>query len=203
MTDTYDDGYIDDLFSNIKNSIINDVGLAINAYCSEHHHGNITSGFFAIPRLLLPEIDGMGAYITGNAGSTASNIENYLQKVMSKIDTRYSLYSKFISKIYRHGLLHQHEPKNCKYQGRDAGWSFMVSNPNNPIGVQRKYHLIENPIKFDKSVLDPPFILQSDMTLFYKDVVNSIEIMKKETKTTYRKTFYKARNEQLKTSILA
>jgi len=198
----YDDRYIDDLFSNIKNSIINDVGLAIKAYCSEHHNGNITSGFFAIPRLLLPEIDGMGAYITGNATSTASNIESYLQEIMSKIDTRYSLYSKFISKIYRHGLLHQHEPKNCKYKSRDAGWSFMVSNPNNPIGVQRKYHLIEDPIKFDKTVQNPPFILQSDMTLFYKDVVGSIDIMKEETKTTFRKTFEKARDEQLRVRIL-
>lgn len=198
----YDNQYIENFFNNIKNSIVNDVGLAIKAYCSEHHNGNITSGFFAVPRLLLPEIDGMGAYITGNANSTASNIENYLEKIMSKIDNRYSLYSKFISKIYRHGLLHQHEPKNCKYQGRDAAWSFMVSNPNNPMEVQRKYHLVENLIKFDSSMKNSPFVLQTDMTLFYKDVVDSIDRMKQETKTTYRKTFDKARSEQLKVKRL-
>jgi len=121
---------------------------------------------------------------------------------MSKIDDKYSVYAKFISKIYRHGLLHQHEPKNCKYQGRDAAWSFVVSNPNNPIEIQHKYHLVENQITFDKSIQNPPFVLQTDMTLFYKDVVDSIDRMKQESKTTYRKTFDKARNEQLKVQIL-
>ena len=199
----YDEAYTNSLFDNIKTSIVNDVGLAINAYCAEHHKGNITSGFFAIPRMLLPEVDGMGAYITGNANSTSSNIEAYLEKILSKIDKRYSLYSKFVSRIYRHGLLHQHEPKNCKYKGRDAAWSFIVSNPNNPVDIQRKSHLVEDPIRFDQTIKNPPFILQMDMTIFYKDVVDSIELIQNEVKSNYRSTFNKARKQQLKFRILS
>lgn len=195
----FDDSYIDDLFGSIKTSVVNDVGVALRGYCNEHKEGRITSGFFAVPRMLFPEIDGMGAYITGDARNTSGNIEKYLCEVMSRIDDRYSRYAKFMSTVYRHGLLHQHEPKNCMIDGRTGGWSFVISNPNNPIDFQRtRHHMVEVGVFDQTQIKNNPFILQTDMTVFYEDVVASIDLFVIDVKGRYRSSFENARSEQLK-----
>jgi hypothetical protein len=173
------------LVDHIKRSIQNDAGIAINAYWKDWDKTKEGKGFFAIPRLLFPEIDGLGSYITGNSGSTTENITQYFKTIMSKIDKRYDAFAAFIAVIYRHGLLHQHSPKNCVLDGENYGWQFAINSPNNPIEVQRKFHLA-----FHRNVL------LLDMNVFFKDVVDSVDLAVEEIISNHRQEFIKSINEQ-------
>jgi len=158
------------------------------------YSANMT-GFFAIPRLLFPEIDGLGSFITGESRATTENITTYLKLVLSKIDPRYAKYAVFITLVYRHGLLHQHFPKNFKYKKKDIGWIFNISHTNNPLDIQRKFHLY-----FVDSTL------QLDMNLFCQDVLDSIDKLYEVLTESYKEQFAKAISQQStplnKTSIL-
>lgn len=167
--------FVDWLSHEVKKSIRDDVGSALKAFYKSG------SGFFAVPRMLFPEIDGLGALLRGNKTDygTAENIVFYLREVMSKIDKRYAEYAVFITYIFRHGLLHQHSPKKFKYGKGNYGWEFSINSGNFIGEVARRHHLIwKNKI------------LRIDMNLFYEDVVSSIEIvtsMLKNDEAIFRK----------------
>jgi len=173
----------------IKQSIKDDVGSVLSVYS-----GNMC-GFFAIPRLLFPEIDGLGSFITGDIKSNTENIVTYFKLILSKIDSRYEKFAVFMTFVYRHGLLHQHSPKKFKYKNKEVGWIFNISHTNNPLEVQREYHLV---FRGD--------LLQIDMNLFYNDVFNSIDILEKMITIKYTNEFTKAVKDQTtalnKTAIL-
>ena len=116
----------DYLINHIKQSIINDVGGAFPGWSSQLQNKGVASGFFAVPRMLFPEIDGLGSYITGNPKSTGLNIKTYLAEVLSKVNPKYKVYASFIVFIYRHGLLHQHDPKRFKYKNKEIGWELLM-----------------------------------------------------------------------------
>ena len=101
--------FIDWLKNHVAQSIKDDVGNAMDTY------SNLGTGFFAVPRMLFPEIDGLGSYLTGKSESTSENITLYIREVMSQIDNRYRKLAVFITFIFRHGLLHQHSPKKFRY----------------------------------------------------------------------------------------
>jgi len=184
-----DDQIKDYLINHIQQSIKNDVGIAIDAYWKDwsNNKEQAGKGFFAIPRLLFPEIDGLGSYSTGkNKNNTFKNITFYFKNVMSKIDDRYAKFSSFITLIYRHGLLHQHTPKRIiNNQGVEFGWWFAINSPNNPLEVQRKYHL---------RIKDQTLMI--DMNVFCQDVVKSVEIATKMILKKYRQEFQESINEQ-------
>ena len=184
-----DDDIKNYLLNDIKQSIINDCGTALEAYWEKFSKDKISAGFFAIPRLLFPEIDGLGSYITGKPMCTGLNIKTYLETIMCQIDIRYSSFSSFIAFIYRNGHLHQHQPKRFKYRGKELGWWFSINSPNNPIDIQRKYHLVIN-----------KDILMIDMNVFYLDVTNSIDIVLsiilKNTENKFQEA-YKMQNKPL------
>lgn len=169
----------------IQQSIKNDVGTSINAFWEEFSKNKKGVGFFAVPRMIFPELDCLGSYITGNPKSTTLNITTYFQKVMSLVDSRYSEYAVFIALIFRHGLLHQHSPKRFKRKKTDIGWQFIINSPNNP--TIRKRHLV--------------FIrnnLTIDMNLFFDDVIKSIDLFLPMATTEYKANFNKSIKLQYK-----
>lgn len=176
------DREIKNYINEIKQSIINDCGTALEAYWEKFSKDKISAGFFAIPRLLFPEVDGLGSYITGQPMCTGLNIKTYLEKVMSQIDPCYLPFSSFIAFIYRNGLLHQHQPKRFRYKGKELGWWFSIVSPNNPLDIERKYHLI---------IINDT--LMFDMKVFYTDVVDSIDLaldmILNNTKNEFQKTY--------------
>lgn len=177
----YTDKQIENFIMNrIKTSVENDVGKVLPTYFENE------CGFFAIPRLLLPEIDGMGAFFTGEAKNTVKNIKTYLAEAMSHIDARYDKYAFFIAVVYRHGLLHQHSPKNFKYKNKEVGWSFVI-NSSLLEKIQRKTHL-----EISRNTL------RIDMNLFYHDFVNSIPIAKDLIVANHKENFTKAFKDQTK-----
>ena len=149
--------------------------------------------------MLFPEIDGLGAYLTGNNTDrgTAKNIVAYFRDVMSRIDSRYEEYAVFITFIFRHGLLHQHDPKKFKCGKREFGWIFSVNSGNFPESISRKNHLIWH-----------GDTLCIDMNLFYEDVRNSVEEfirMVEEGKVNFngiQSVYYAQHRKLLKKNIL-
>lgn len=166
------------IINNIKQSIINDVGGALLGWSSQIHEKGQVAGFYAIPRMLFPEIDGLGSYMTGNPHSTGLNIKTYLSEVMGSKKPRYKEVAAFMVFVYRHGLLHQHEPKWFSYKKKVIGLQFTIGNQNNPREIQASSHLV-----FIKDVL----IL--DANTFYYDVVDSIDDFANDVISKYRKTF--------------
>lgn len=172
----------------IAQSISDDVGTAIQGYSDAFHKkGKPSGGFFAIPRMLFPEIDCLGSYITGKSLNTSENIVTYLKVGMSKVNPKYSDLAVFITFIFRHGLLHQHQPKVFSFKGKEVGWMFSINNPNNPIEVAQMNHL-----RFQGD------FLMIETNVFYKDLLESIRLMIPEFTSAYRSTFIKSINEQLK-----
>ena len=174
------------LENEIKTSIKNDVGTALESYSLKWLNESEGVGFFAIPRMLFPEIDCLGSYLTGST-STVVNIKSYLSMIMSKIDSRYAQYASFIAIVYRNGLIHQHIPKCFKYKNKRIGWAFQISSSNLPISALRKSHLI-----FDNNNL------WINMTVFYSDLLNSIDIAIPIIANSYKKEFSKSYKEQHK-----
>ncbi|HCE31013.1 MAG: hypothetical protein UT54_C0003G0013 [Candidatus Daviesbacteria bacterium GW2011_GWB1_39_5] len=165
------------LINRIKQSIINDVGGAFEGWSSQIDQTG-GAGFYAIPRMLFPEIDGLGSYITGNPHSTGLNIKTYLSEVMGIKRSRYKEVAAFMVFVYRHGLLHQHEPKCFSYKKKVIGLQFTIGNQNNPQEVQAGNHLV---------FIDN--VLMLDANTFYYDVVNSIDDFANDIITKYKKTF--------------
>ncbi len=173
------------LHNDIQKSIENDVKTAIKGYSELWIKETREAGFFAIPRLLFPEIDGLGSYITGNSNTTTINIKSYLSMVMSQIDDNYKKYAGFITIIFRHGLLHQHAPKKFRYNGKTIGWAIQVGSPNLPISALRKSHLI-----FSGSHL------WIHANVFCDDLIKSIDLFEPLVIQKYREHFIKSYREQ-------
>ena len=182
-----DDEIRDYIINHIKKSVENDAGVAIKAYWDDYMTTKEGKGYFAVPRMLFPEIDGLGSYITGKPKATGLNIKTYLTQIMGKLDKKYSIYASFIVFIFRNGLLHQHAPKQYKYMHREIGWGFVIGSPNNPIEVQRKFHLIFN-----------GNTLMIDMNVFYYDLVLSIELAVEIIISEYKESFERSVKEQFK-----
>lgn len=175
------------LINHIKQSIINDVGGAILGWSSQTHQNGMIAGFYAVPRMIFPEIDGLGSFITGNPHSTGLNIKTYLSEIMGAKNPKYKEVAAFMVFVYRHGLLHQHEPKWFSYRKKVIGLQFTIGNQNNPREVQASNHLI-----FKENVLN------LDANNFYYDVVDSIDGFAEDVITKYRSSFEKSIKEQAK-----
>lgn len=179
MKNKYSDDQIKNyLVNNIKQSIINDVGGALIGWSSQIHQNGHIAGFYAIPRMLFPEIDGLGSYITGNPHATGLNIKTYLSEIMGIKRPRYKDVAAFMVFVYRHGLLHQHEPKWFSYRNKVVGLQFTIGNQNNPREIQAGNHLV-----FVDNVL------MLDANTFYYDLVDSIDDFASNVVVKYRKTF--------------
>ncbi len=175
------------LVNHIKQSIINDVGGALTGWSSQIHQNGMIAGFYAVPRMIFPEIDGLGSYITGNPHATGLNIKTYLSEVMGAKKPQYKKVAAFMVFVYRHGLLHQHEPKWFSYRRKVIGLQFTIGNQNNPREVQASDHLV-----FKGSVLN------LDANTFYYDVVDSIDGFAEDVITKYRNAFEKSIKAQAK-----
>lgn len=116
-----------DLLNEIKTSLERDVGLVTRQYLDYYNDTGTGVGFFAIPRLIFPEIDNLGCYLAGTTENTGANAIAFMKKYFSITNPEYASKSSFIYIIYRHGLMHQHTPKILSYRGKNIGWQINLS----------------------------------------------------------------------------
>lgn len=180
------------LETDIKPSIQAEVGVAINGYTSHNSKGLRGCGFFSIPRLLFPEIDNLGSFITGTPNTTTLNIYNYLNLIMSQIDQNYSKFALFLILIFRNGLLHTHQSKHfIDNDGKWLAYEFHLGSLNLPVDILRREHLtIETiPTNNQKKII-------IDFGVFYQDVISSIDIFTNDIEKKYIHTFNLAMKKQ-------
>jgi hypothetical protein len=170
--DNWDVNHIEHyLINDIKESLKIEVGTAIQAYFTVNSTGKRGGGFYSIPRLIFPEIDNLGSFLTGKPGSTGENITKYLKEIVSKIDNKYEVFAGFLVVIFRHGLLHQHGQKYFIYNNKYVSSEIRIGSIYNPIDAMRVRHLtFEN----DRFLID--------VNVFYNDILNSIDILNSEIK---------------------
>lgn len=176
------------LIDQVKESIKNDCGIAIKGYSQAAREEQRFGGFYSIPRMLFPEIDSLGSYITGEPLSTSRNIKIYLQIILSKINPKYGEFAGFIVLVLRHGLLHQHSPKNFKYKSKFSGLAINLASPNNPISVERLHHL-----QFSGRYL------QISVNCLYNDLLDSFDyLLEYLFEKNNKQNFVKSINKQTK-----
>jgi hypothetical protein len=110
----------------LKTSLQRDVGLALEAYISAFQATGLGVGFYGISRMIFPEIDTCGSYYAGEISNTPGNSIKFMRRYFPQVNPRYKDCCGFIYLTYRHGLTHQHVPKNISYKRRSLGWAISL-----------------------------------------------------------------------------
>ena len=161
------------ILNDITQSLKNDVGSALKTYHGVFISSPVGIGFFAIPRLIFPEIDNLGCYLVGDIKHTASNAISFMKMYFSKVDPEYRSKSAFIYFVYRHGLMHQHMPKSVSCNKKNIGWSVGISTPNTKTS---HLNFIANSLNIDGQQFYEDFLRA--LELYKKDVLSNDAILK-------------------------
>lgn len=151
----------------IKKSIENDIGMAITLYMDYFFKTNKGIGFFAIPRMIFPEIDNLGSYYAGEIKNTPQNSIHFMKDYFTRSNPEYLRKGAFIYYVYRHGLMHQHSPKFISYEGENIGWAIHLSNK----GVaSNNLKLFGRTVQIDGRMLYEDLLVAIDF--YIKDIEN-------------------------------
>ncbi len=169
----------DYLRKDIKRSIRNDV-YPLVASSTVPRDG----GLFGAPLLMFSRIDFLGYLYKGERSSKSA--VTFIRDYFGKIDIRYAEVGGLLYHIYRHGTIHEYEPKKVKLaDGTQMAWYVYK-------GGSKELHLsayVEGSVLWLRLRLDSLFEdLNSAIDLY-------IEGLKKDEKL--RQRFKKARNEIL------
>jgi hypothetical protein len=145
----------------IEASLKNDIGLILPTYQQHFLQTNIGAGYFAIPRLIFPEIDNLGALYQGNIRETQRAAINFMKDYFGLVNTEYKTKSAFIYLIYRHGLMHQHVPKNMSYKKQSVGWIISMNSTAGHLSTYGK-------------------TIQLDATQLYLDLLTALNFYKND-----------------------
>lgn len=173
-----------ELITEIEESIQKDVGSAVGLYIKHFIDTKEGIGFFAIPRLIFPEIDAFGGYFSGTIKNTPEYAIMFMKEYFVRINTEYKRKSAFVYVIYRHGLMHQHTPKFMSYRKKNVGWAIQLTEPgklNHHLKMRGKTVYING-------------------VQFYEDLMKSIRLYKKDIekdKNNLVKRFIKAHKETM------
>lgn len=148
----------------IKESVRRDVEPVVKAYQDKNNwiDGNVP-GFWTIPRMIFPEIDGLGRLRFGRRSYSGSSKDavNFMREYFPRKE--YKKISGFLYNVFRHGLLHSHYPKEMIIYGRNRGWSVSLKL----LGT-RSMHF-----KFFSISEKKDLILDAEE--FYKDFLSAID----------------------------
>lgn len=181
-----------DTLKEIKQSIVNDVGSAINLYLKHYFEKNEGIGLFAVPRMIFPEVDNLGSYYSGITYNNAENAIKFIKEYFSRVNGEYKKKGAFIYLIYRHGLMHQHTPKLMSYKRKVVGWHISLRNHeviSNHLKLDGKAVIIDG-VQLYKDILDAIDFYISDIERGNKKLFNNFikahkAMMKPDAKTNY------------------
>lgn len=159
---------IKNILSDIRESMQRDVDPILKVYLDKNNWANDHwPGFWTIPRILFPEVDGLGRLRYGRStdcGSSKSAVD-FMREYFPRPE--YKKISGFIYNVYRHGLMHSHSPKEMIINGKNRGWRINLSSHSSSL------HL-----KFQDS--KEKIFLNLGMMDFYEDFLNAIDKYIKE-----------------------
>lgn len=182
--DIYTKGNIIKHLEAIKKSLQNDVEPVIDLYMKHFFKTNEGIGFFAIPRMLFPEIDNLGSYYAGEINNTAKNATSFIKAYFSKVSLEYMNKGAFIYLVYRHGLMHQHSPKLISYKKKNIGWAIHLSS-NGVVTTHTHLKLLGKTVQIDGRQL-------------YKDLLSALDFYISDIKSEKKnliENFIKAHKE--------
>ncbi len=117
----------------ILNSIDTDLLLPLSTHGKEGH-----GGFLSISRQVFCYIDYLGALST-NGKNDSDNAVAYMEKYLVRANSAYSGKSNLMYRMWRHGTVHEYDPKIFK---SDANQFRLVWGANNSSRAEnRKWHL--------------------------------------------------------------
>jgi hypothetical protein len=108
----------------IRQSVRKDIEPVLKAYFDESQWlDKDVPGFWTLPRLLFPEIDGLARLRYGRQtdSGSASDLVQFMRDYFP--GEEYKKVSGFVYYIFRLGLLHSHFPKQVLIDGRSYGWA--------------------------------------------------------------------------------
>ena len=113
---------IDEQVHLIRIFVQGDFVHALEAFHKASKISNDFSGFYSLLRILFPVIDHVAQLVTGSTDSTTFSLKKYFSDYLSKVNPKYEEYSEVFVVIFRHGLLHQLQPKIANYQNIILEW---------------------------------------------------------------------------------
>ncbi|MCX6791496.1 MAG: hypothetical protein NT149_00470 [Candidatus Gottesmanbacteria bacterium] len=154
------------IISEIKFSAKRDIEPIIQCYRDKSNWiDSQQPGFWTLPRMIFPEIDGLARLRYGRVndeGSTKDSVR-FMEEYFSRPE--YKKISGFLWYIFRLGLLHSHYPKEINILGKNRGWGISFRLTGKEVSMHLKFF---NPINKTNLILDGED--------FYNDFVHAIDL---------------------------
>lgn len=148
------------LHTQIKESIANDINSILR------YHKRYKTGFHSIPRQIFCYIDFLGALVYGK--NSTNNSVRYINKYLGLINPRYKEVSEIIYEMWRHGTVHEYDPKVLIEGKNRLGWLSGFSSKKK----DKRAHLT----CYKKTINNEEyFFLNLNMNQFVSDLYNSID----------------------------
>jgi hypothetical protein len=117
----------------ILNSIDTDLLLPLRTHESERQ-----GGFLSISRQVFCYIDYLGALST-NGKNASSNAVAYMEKYLARVNSAYSGKSNLMFSMWRHGTVHEYDPKVFKSDAKQFRLRWGANNSSRT--ENRRWHL--------------------------------------------------------------
>ncbi len=169
----------------IKFFVNNDFQNAINCFEEKSRTNNNQAGCYSLIRIIFPLIDHTAQLVGGSLYKTSRLLKGYICDYMGKINKRYKISAGLLVYMYRHGLLHQLQPKRIVYENMFVDWIL--------------YYREEDYCHLDcKKESDRNIRLYFDIEQFANDFLISLDIYEGKLKIdkNLRDNFSKALKEQ-------
>jgi hypothetical protein len=124
---------IDYLEHNLSRVIRNDLVAVL-----QFHEKQEISGFHSVAREVFCYIDYLGSIFRGPPAESEKAI-SFIETYMTKADRRYKQIGRLIYEMWRHGTVHEFDPKILKHSRRKYSIGWLTNNSSAP--VNRACHL--------------------------------------------------------------
>jgi hypothetical protein len=164
---------IDYLEKDFASAINNDL-IAIVTF----HDGGL-GGFHSVPREVFCYIDYISAIRYGE--NTSVNAIRFIENYLGKLNVRYKHYGRLLYEMWRHGTVHEFDPKRLRHSSKrySIGWQ-----TNNGSGKEERGCHLECFKVYGKS---DTFLLNINLFQLVDDFVGGVQILISELKTAKRK----------------
>ena len=142
-------------------------------------HNRGTGGFHSVPREVFCYIDYISAIRYG--GNNSSNAIQFIEKYLGRTNARYKHYGKLLYEMWRHGTVHEFDPKRLKHSSKKYSVGWQTNNDSRK--TERECHL-ECFKVYGKS---DTYVLNINLFQLVDDFVESVQILISELRRSRKK----------------